>query len=66
MSTMCSITIKRGKTSRRLAIAQEPFPKVGDIVTVKGEGAEWTVTRAKLTQEVFSIKFPEAKARRLA
>ncbi len=38
------VTLKRGRMRRTVVLEHPPFPKVGDMVIVKGEGAEWTVT----------------------
>lgn len=54
---MKRITVKRGTTKRTFTVVAEPYPKVGDVVTIKGEGAEWTVHKCVDT-EGFSITFP--------
>lgn len=54
------ITVKLGRTTRHFVLQQPPFPKVGDLLTIKGEGAEWTVTKAKKLDpsKIWSIDFP--------
>ncbi len=62
------IWLKYGKSTKTQVLTGGPVPKVGDTVTFKGQGAEWTVTKIKKLDpdETFSISFkvePEASPR---
>ena len=59
---MKRITIKLGKLSRSFVVVRPPYPEVGDAITFKGQGAEWTVTKVKETTAILSIRFPKATA----
>ncbi len=41
------ITMKSGRLTRSIVAEKPPFPRPGDLLTVKGEGAEWTVTKVR-------------------
>ena len=45
-------------------IVKPPYAKVGDIVTFKGQGIEWTVTKVKTLDpsKNFSLEFKRNKA----
>jgi hypothetical protein len=52
------ITIRRGRMTRRFVLAKPPYCRVGDEVTIKGEGAEWFVSKVQeLKAEPIVIQF---------
>jgi hypothetical protein len=62
---MQSITLKYGRQTRKFVLEKPPFAKVGDTVTFKGEGAEWTVSKIKELDPdaTFHITFPKKVTR---
>lgn len=60
---MKRITIRRGELSKSFVLVKPPYPKVGDAITLKGNGsAEWTVVKLQLANEAIAIRFPRAQA----
>lgn len=59
---MVRITLKRGNLTRKAVLESPPYPKVGDSVTIPGEGAEWFVTRAEECDKKGTLHIPLAKA----
>ena len=53
---MKRIVIAQGKIKRRLVVVSDPYPKVGDCLTMNG--AEWYVTKVTEAKGAISIKFP--------
>lgn len=62
VGTMKRVTMTSGKLRRTVVLAKPPFPKVGDVLTVKGEGAEWSVTKVADAEGILSVKFPKRRA----
>jgi hypothetical protein len=52
------MTIKLGKTSKSFVVTQEPYPKVGDLVTIKGQRQKWTVLKVVDCPGAFFVTFP--------
>lgn len=50
--TAMRVTVRYGLQRRVFVLEHPPFPKKGDVLTVEGEGAEWTVVRVKPTKVV--------------
>jgi len=57
------ITVKLGTISKTFVLCKGPIPKLGDAVTFKGEGAEWTVSKVvRLNpEETFSVRFKNVR-----
>lgn len=57
------IVVKRDKQRRCFVVVAPPFPKIGDVCTIKGE--DWEVVTRKETGALFSVSFPKAKTRQV-
>lgn len=62
---MKRITVKCGTETRRFCFEKPPYPKVGDILTVKGNGVKsegWTVSNIQNYEgPVYHVTFPQMK-----
>ena len=60
------ITIRNGKLKRTFTLTAPPFPKVGDIVNIKGAGgADWTVERSVPTEVIVAFSTSGGKLRQV-
>ncbi len=51
------ITLKRGRTTKRVVLVAPPYPEAGDVVTIDGE--PWTVSKVANTRVIASIPMPK-------
>lgn len=42
------LTLRNGNLRKVITWETPPYPGVGDFITIKGQGAEWTITRVKV------------------
>lgn len=58
------VTAKRGKTKRSFILEKEPFPEVGDVLTLPDK-TDWDVVAVKKCKALLYVDFPKATAKKV-
>lgn len=59
------ITMKSGRVTRTFVVEASPFPKPGDLCTIKGQGAEWIITSVRDTKVLATFTTQHGRLRLL-
>ena len=54
---------RAGRKTQKFILVRPPFPKVGSVVTIKGE--DWICKRIESADDAIEIKFPVVRARKV-